>query len=120
MKRPRLKKWAKWACTLAAVVCVGLAALSGFYSFGARATSADGLRCWGVGLQQGCLYVTAAQWLGPYGYKPRLQWDWAPSMGWQWGFEKSLRENGWIAGVSIYTVQVSGASARYFTITLLY
>jgi hypothetical protein len=32
MKRPRLRKWAKWACTLAAVLAVGLAVSTRFYS----------------------------------------------------------------------------------------
>src|SRR5437588_322836 len=101
MKRPRLKKWAKWACTLAAVVCVGLAALSGFYTFGARTGSMDGSSYWRVNLCQGGLSVVCAHALQAPGFKPGLQWDWAPAPGWYWGFEKPLRDKGWIGGVWI-------------------
>src|SRR4051812_35416081 len=42
MKRPRLKRWGKWACTLAAVLMVGLAVFSRFWGITYAAVFTDG------------------------------------------------------------------------------
>src|SRR4051812_21836691 len=56
MKRPR-RKWAKWACTLAAVVCVGLAVFSGLHKWQRISLANDGETVWLVELDAGLLRV---------------------------------------------------------------
>ena len=53
MRRRRFTRWAKWACTLAAVLCVGAGVVSYFFEFGfyAQYSYSSTLATWG------CLHV---------------------------------------------------------------
>src|SRR5436190_21066945 len=82
MKRPRLRKWAKWACTTAAMLCISVAVASRFWKVG-YARCADGRMGYrGVGFGAGLLTVL---WNGDP--QPLLQLGWVvePAYTWYWG-----------------------------------
>jgi hypothetical protein len=81
MKRPRLRKWAKWACTLVSVALTGVAVASGFYS------------CSWIGL--GAAYRSAGIRTGTVFYHEFHVMGGAPVPGWHID-----RDLGWTLGLS--------------------
>src|SRR5262245_1847116 len=100
MKRRRLRKWAKWACTDLAVATFTTAVLSGFYSVRCARVSADQSSVRFMILRQGQL--TLGKLDGPP-LTPLPQWTVQPWRGWCWGFSGEVRPEGllryWHAGL---------------------
>jgi hypothetical protein len=88
MKRPRLRKWAKWACTLGAVVAVGVAAFSGFYSCSYGCVRKKGLSLRWVWLGAG--QVGAWDESIPLGmsFPQEPRWKVVQRIRWRWGFKE--------------------------------
>jgi hypothetical protein len=57
MRWRRLRKWAKWGCTVAAVLAAALAVFSGFYRYRWSRVSTDGLTAWITQVGDGALRV---------------------------------------------------------------
>src|SRR4051812_32383753 len=85
MKRRRLRKWAKWACTLAAVVTLGVAALSRFYwcTWSRMCHSGEDLRYVVAG--RGLLWAGAIDGLRGLIGTSNPGWSFQRSSGWSWG-----------------------------------
>jgi hypothetical protein len=71
MRRRRFKTWAKWACTAAAAMTVGLAAVSGLYPNVVVFISSDGTVDWTVSATEGMLILD--MWHGAPGQNAALR-----------------------------------------------
>src|ERR1051325_3579781 len=87
MKRLRLRKWAKWACTIAAFGFGGAAIFSSIYCCRWTSLSRDGLTMRFTQIGDGALRVMLIRNANPYG----TQWpvdaafSFERSPGWAWG-----------------------------------
>jgi hypothetical protein len=103
MRRRRFRTWAKWACTLAAVVAVGVAAVSVFYSGELFWAWPGGHRVVGLWFDRGLLCAIDNRDLGAADVAS--SWESTPHVhaGWCWGWSAEMRmdtgEPGWRAGV---------------------
>src|SRR5438552_233747 len=95
MKRPRLKKWAKWACTLAAGVSLALALFSRFCSCGYGATSNHGRTFWFAGVDGGLLSAVEVDLSGSVNRSTGGEWKVARAAPWRWGCEDEASPSGW-------------------------
>jgi hypothetical protein len=103
MRWRRLRKWAKWTCTLAAGAAVALAVFSRFYRCGYGATTNSGSTVWHVRVDSGQMLAVRIGGL-PNGPLPMpLGWKmwWSPHWYWgYWGEETPYAvEFAWHAGV---------------------
>jgi hypothetical protein len=129
MKRPPLKKCAKWACTLAAGAAVALAVFSAFYEGGLYWTPKQGPRIFGLWFDRGLLRAldnsrpgirpTKHRWCRPQDYA-RWYWGWSEEMKrtdtaeteWHAGVMFETAPLFWKAGISlVYVVVLFGAPA---------
>jgi hypothetical protein len=118
MKRPRLRKWAKWACTIAAVLAAGLAVFSRFYKFQAFGFFRNDSVLWVVSVDRGLLYAGMVVGVRPVDVASLKRWKVARYSGWYWGTKGDTRyasprstwnggvlwsrdASGWGAGVSV-------------------
>jgi hypothetical protein len=111
MKRPRLRKWAKWTCTLAAGAAVALAVFSRFYGWGYATTSNSGDTLRSSGVYSG--QMLAQRWDGFRNARvpPPLGWNMRRTHNWYWGYSGEDSPYGsiwtWHAGV-LYAPDASG------------
>ena len=81
MRWRRFRKWAKWACTVAAGAAVGLAVLTRFFSASVEHSNGGGKEWFGSA-------CTGRLWIGEYrDVPPHSRW-----LGWRWDFG---RYEGW-------------------------
>jgi hypothetical protein len=126
MKRPRLRKWAKWTCTLAAGAVVGVAVFSGFYGLSYYTTSNSGDTWWHVSVSSGKMLAGRLGGWRRSSMPPPLGWNVRWSPGWYWGYsgEESPSSKGWTwhAGVLYAPNQhgwAVGASVLYPVVLML-
>jgi hypothetical protein len=118
MRRRRFTKWAKWACTLAAVVCVGVAVFSRFYLMRAYRFGDDDKALWLIDLEGGLLCGARVPGVRPdeVGHQPRFsvqrsaRWSWGltsdgsaipGSLKWHCGILCNRLNPGWSVGMSV-------------------
>jgi hypothetical protein len=106
MKRPRVRKWAKWACTVAAVVAVTVASLSAFLSC-TRVVSRSKPRLFrSIALKGGLLWVSESDGWGWEVPTTDSGWIVRCVRGWNWGLAGEPLPMGtpgpWRAGVARY------------------
>jgi hypothetical protein len=131
MRRRRVRTWAKWACTLAAVAAVGVAVASRFYRFGVTVAPPTEFPCWHIHVRAGLLTVhrevtpefsydgtIVTQWY----FHRNDAWSWGlgglyelPSSGvWRAGMILARDSCGWIAGLSlVYPVLLTTIPAAF-------
>src|ERR1043166_6728098 len=85
MRRRRFRTWAKWACTLAAGLCVTAAVVSGFWLVEYANLSRDGNTVWWVGVRGGMVVVERQSNLLEYGGGVWGGWIARRSHYWTWG-----------------------------------
>ena len=120
MKRPRLRKWAKWTCTLAAGACVALAVFSRFYAWQYSTTSASGDTWWQVGVSSGQVVALRIDGTRSIHVARSLGWHVWRLPRWYWGYAGEVSPEGpiltWHAGV-LYAAdprdRLAGASVLY-------
>jgi hypothetical protein len=120
MWRRRLRKWAKWACTVAAMLAVGVAVFSRFSMLGYGSVSNTGNTCWSVWAYHGQTFALSADHSGePSGSTPTA-WREGLSSGWWWGY--SGEEGRIQAKAPGYAGLVFGASDKVWLVgvSLLY
>jgi hypothetical protein len=120
MRRGRFGTWAKWACTLAAVVAVGVAVASGVRSCGVHFGSMSGR--WGCSVQaeRGTLVLLIMGDQAPVGRQRRLYLDCETAKEWRWGTEEDMRFLGWVGGVWARHAESPPLSVWYLGTTVLY
>ena len=84
MKRPRLKKWAKWGCTLAAVLVAGFATSTRFYSYSLEFPANGGRDLRFVSVCTGRLWVGEYRNVPPQGQVAGPDWNMGRYSGWHW------------------------------------
>src|SRR3982751_5085826 len=85
MKRPRLRKWAKWACTLAAAILAGVTIVGAFFRCGWHGTTADGSIYRTVMIEWGTLRVVDYYGLSKSELPKSSSLFLQRSAGWGWG-----------------------------------
>src|SRR4051794_33035365 len=118
MKRPRLKKWAKWTCTLAAGAAAGLAGFSGLYVVTSSSYNSWTHEYRHCALGGGALWVYWADcpsapttFVGEgWSIERRAPWTWnfwlltpvaRPTPRGRWGLDFELFNPGFEAGISL-------------------
>ena len=117
MKRARLTKWAKWGCTVTAMLAMGLAVFSGFYRFRVFRFCRNDTALWTVSIHRGLLRMGMVGGVSPadVGRFSLLKlernsgWDWGTngeawataSATWNGGVLWGSDASGWGAGVSV-------------------
>jgi hypothetical protein len=129
MRRRRFRTFAKWACTLAAVVAVGLAVFSRYYTCEWEVVQPAKARSWNVAFGGGLIwFMGRSQWQRVQ--KPVwFQWRMSRCHAWHWGRSGELAQAGsdmdWHAGIlwspydggsdfglsALYPVLITGAPA---------
>jgi len=120
MKRPRLRKWAKWACTLVAGATVALAVLTTFWCVSFRSVSRDG-DVYSVTEVRSCvLYDAWVSGLRLTAESGLRRWVVQRTGRLSWGLANPLQLTGladkWHGGV-LYD---SGPGYRFFGLSLVY
>jgi hypothetical protein len=120
MKRRRLRKWAKWTCTLAAGAAVALAVFSRFARCWDSFYTRGGNDLWTVVLGAGQLVVQRTD-VGLYGMgQPSTGWhmEWAPE--WRWGYSGEVLpyDPSWDWHGGILLIGTTGE--RAFGLSILY
>jgi hypothetical protein len=90
MRRRRIRKWAKWACTVAAVLAVGVAVVSRFRGVAYLIADSADTNCLIVGFGEGLVGFT---FRGPApADRPPGPSSWliGPSERWLWGLSRDL------------------------------
>jgi hypothetical protein len=120
MKRPRLRKWAKWACTVAAGAAVALAVFSKYYKCRYAITSNSGDTWRSTGVAGGLIWATQSDGWRRTPSPPPLGWEMGPADRWYWGLAGEMNPPGavwdWHAGVCYARV----AAFRMFGVSVLY
>jgi hypothetical protein len=120
MRWRRLRKWAKWTCTVVAVLAVGQAVVSRFFAWDYHTSSNSGDSVWTVRIGTGQVLVIRWEEVGQRNLKLPSEWrGWWESY-WYWGYpsEKSPYDRlfTWHAGI-LYSPDpsfwVAGASVLY-------
>jgi hypothetical protein len=96
MKRPRLRKWAKWACTLAAGVAVGAAVFSRFYSYRWHVVASDKSSQRATGLGEGLLWSAHLNGVMPQDATRSML---KRAEGWRWGLASDSPGSMWRGGL---------------------
>jgi hypothetical protein len=111
MKRPRLRKWAKWTCTLAAGAAVTLAVFSRFCLWGYSTTGNSGDTLWSLGVASGQVLILRMDGLRAERVSPPVGWEMRWSPHWYWGYSGEKGRYGdteiWHVGV-LYAPDPSG------------
>jgi hypothetical protein len=103
MRRRRVRTWAKWACTLAAVLCVGAAMLNGL---GIRRVGScrNDTAMWIVEARNGVAYAAVLDGVDPRDFPRNVGKTWIERLvGWGLGIERGSAASDdvptWHAGV---------------------
>jgi hypothetical protein len=120
MRRRRVRTWAKWAATLAAVLAVGVAISSGLCSWGYRTTTADGDTLWSVGVEAGRITSRRVDGMSEVSVPPAVGWHMGWYRHWYWGYSGEVLPYRtswpWHAGVAYAqgpSLWLAGASMLY-------
>src|SRR5262249_40440186 len=102
-KRRRLRRWAKWACTLAAVLALTFAMLTRFWSLQYVLCSEDRTDIRVLEIGTGLLSVTRIVVSRPLPPVPSADWGIAGCHAWHWGLQVEGPVTGltwpWRAGI---------------------
>jgi hypothetical protein len=120
MKRPRLRKWAKWMCTLAAGAIVTLAVFSRFYAWRYSTTGNPVDTRWTLAVFSGQAWLARVDRAPVDDAQTELGWSVWRYDDWCWGYAGEdnpyTRTGTWHAGV-LYTAIargfLAGASVLY-------
>src|SRR4051812_37918089 len=104
MRRPRLRKWAKWACTLAAAMALGVAVFSGLYRLEAVIAPPEEFPLWRIRVEEGEVLLQREKTTAFNVESDEMMPDWQVKrhVGWRWGLRgpDNVRSRGdWHAGV---------------------
>lgn len=120
MRWGRFRKWAKWGCTVAAGVAVGLAAFSRFYWFRYATMSSDARVWFTGGLGVGVFYFSKDSAAWPSGLRPEVGWFVERRRDWYWGFAGEAAGYGkgprWRAGLGLG----HDSTSLYLGVSVLY
>jgi hypothetical protein len=104
MKRARLRRWSKWACTLAAGVAAGLAVFSAFWGIGYVSVSGDGDVYWCTSVEAGLITCYRQSDFAELGYPGGSRFWFSRTGAWHWrayyGMFGVYNPDTWHAGVS--------------------
>src|SRR5436190_638693 len=120
MKRPRLKKWAKWTCTLAAGAAVALAVVSRFDCWVFSVKSNSGRKSWSLGILSGRAWLARVDNVSTDDQEAKWGWRAWRYDDWCWGYagedNPHVGFGKWHAGVLYAPGEwgfVAGASMLY-------